>query len=199
MKKFLFALLLAALPLTALPLMATAQNTTALPAADQAYKLNAGDVLDISVWREDDLQRQVLVLPDGTISFPLAGQIEAAGRTTEDVQATISQRLEKYIPGAVVTVSVLNVSGNKIYVIGAVNNPGEFQVTRSIDVMQALSLAGGLTPFAGEDSIRILRRENGADVSYPFYYSDVKDGEKLEMNIELKSGDVIVVSGQSLF
>jgi len=185
--------------LAILPLAAGAQDSAVPPAETQAYTLNAGDVLDISVWREDDLQRQVLVLPDGTISFPLAGQIQAAGRTTEDVQLTISDRLEKYIPGAVVTVSVLNVSGNKVYVIGAVNNPGEFQVTRSIDVMQALSLAGGLTPFAGEDSIRILRRENGVDVSYPFYYSDVKDGDKLEMNIQLKSGDVIVVSGQSLF
>jgi len=194
MKKFLIAAVLAILPLGA-----GAQNAATPPPVDQSYKLNAGDVLDISVWREDDLQRQVLVLPDGTISFPLAGQIEAAGRTTEEVQLTISDRLEKYIPGAVVTVSVLNVSGNKIYVIGAVNNPGEFQVTRSIDVMQALSLAGGLTAFAGEDSIRILRRENGADVSYPFYYSDVKDGENLGMNIQLKSGDVIVVSGQSLF
>ncbi len=194
MKTFLIAALLAISPMAAM-----AQNPATPPASDRPYTLNAGDVLDISVWREDDLQRQVLVLPDGTISFPLAGQIVAAGRTTEDVQQTISDRLEKYIPGAVVTVSVLNVSGNKVYVIGAVNNPGEFQVTRSIDVMQALSLAGGLTPFAGEDSIRILRRENGADVSFPFYYSDVKHGENLKMNIQLKSGDVIVVSGQSLF
>lgn len=194
MKTILVAALLAISPLAA-----GAQDSATPPANTDSYALNAGDVLDISVWREDDLQRQVLILPDGTISFPLAGQINAAGRTTEDVQLTISDRLEKYIPGAVVTVSVLNVSGNKIYVIGAVNNPGEFQVTRSIDVMQALSLAGGLTPYAGEDSIRILRRENGADVSYPFYYSDVKDGDKLEMNIQLKSGDVIVVSGQSLF
>lgn len=194
MKKLLVAALLAILPMAAV-----AQNSANPPASDRPYTLNAGDVLDISVWREDDLQRQVLVLPDGTISFPLAGQIVAAGRTTEDVQQTISDRLEKYIPGAVVTVSVLNVSGNKVYVIGAVNNPGEFQVTRSIDVMQALSLAGGLTPFAGEDSIRILRRENGADVSFPFYYSDVKHGENLKMNIQLKSGDVVVVSGQSLF
>jgi polysaccharide export outer membrane protein len=194
MKTFLIAALLAFLPMAAV-----AQNQATPPAKDQPYTLNAGDVLDISVWREDDLQRQVLVLPDGPISFPLAGQIAAAGRTTEDVQQTISDRLERYIPGAVVTVSVLNVSGNKVYVIGAVNNPGEFQVTRSIDVMQALSLAGGLTPFAGEDSIRILRRENGADLSFPFYYSDVKHGENLGMNIQLKSGDVIVVSGQSLF
>lgn len=191
--------LLVAAFLATLPLAAMAQDQAAPLADASSYTLNAGDVLDISVWREDDLQRQVLVLPDGTISFPLAGQIDAAGRTTEDVQLTISERLEKYIPGAVVTVSVLNVSGNKVYVIGAVNNPGEFQVTRSIDVMQALSLAGGLTPFAGEDSIRILRRENGTDVSYPFHYSDVKNGENLGMNIQLKSGDVIVVSGQSLF
>ena len=198
MKKFLVAALLAILPMAAVA-QNQATHPATHPANDSPYTLNAGDVLDISVWREDDLQRQVLVLPDGSISFPLAGQIEAAGRTTQDVQQTISDRLEKYIPGAVVTVSVLNVSGNKVYVIGAVNNPGEFQVTRRIDVMQALSLAGGLTPFAGESSIRILRRENGADISYEFDYSDVKRGENLSTNIQLKSGDVIVVSGQSLF
>ena len=173
--------------------------TAAAVAEENNYTLNPGDVLDISVWREEDLQRQVLLLPDGTISFPLAGQISAAGRTTGEVQEEITQRLDKFIPDAVVTVSVLNVSGNKIYVIGAVNNPGEFQVVQPTNVMQALSLAGGLTPFAGEDSIKILRREGDQELSFPFHYSDVKRGEQLGMNIRLESGDVVVVSGESLF
>jgi polysaccharide export outer membrane protein len=174
-------------------------SAAAVAAENNNYTLNPGDVLDISVWREEDLQRQVLLLPDGTISFPLAGRISAAGRTTGEVQEEITQRLDKYIPDAVVTVSVLNVSGNKIYVIGAVNNPGEFQVVQPTNVMQALSLAGGLTPFAGEDSIKILRREGDQELAFPFHYSDVKRGEELNMNIPLKSGDVIVVSGESLF
>jgi polysaccharide biosynthesis/export protein len=168
-------------------------------ADDAAYRLNPGDLIFVSVWKEQDMQGEVLVLPDGTISFPLAGQLMAGGHTTEEVEKVITERLQKYIPDAVVTVSVLNLTGNKIYVIGAVNRPGEFQVGRPIDVMQALSLAGGLTPFAGEGSIKVLRRENGEDIVIPFDYSDVKNGEQLEMNIELKSGDVVVVSGQSLF
>jgi polysaccharide export outer membrane protein len=168
-------------------------------ADDAAYRLNPGDLIFVSVWKEQDMQGEVLVLPDGTISFPLVGQLVAGGHTTEEVEGGITERLQKYIPDAVVTVSVLNLTGNKIYVIGAVNRPGEFQVGRPIDVMQALSLAGGLTPFAGEGSIRVLRRENGQDIVLPFDYSEVKKGRQLEMNIELKSGDVVVVSGQSLF
>lgn len=168
-------------------------------ADDAAYRLNPGDLIFVSVWKEQDMQGEVLVLPDGSISFPLAGHMKAAGRTAEEVEGIIAERLQKYIPDAVVTVSVLNLTGNKIYVIGSVNRPGEFQVGRPIDVMQALSLAGGLTPFAGEGSIRVLRRENGEDIVLPFDYSDVKNGEHLEMNVELKSGDVVVVSGQSLF
>ena len=168
-------------------------------ADDATYRLNPGDLIFVSVWKEQDMQGEVLVLPDGTISFPLAGHMAAAGRTAEEVEGVIAERLQKYIPDAVVTVSVLNLTGNKIYVIGAVNRPGEFQVGRPVDVMQALSLAGGLTPFAGEGSIRVLRRENGEDIVLPFDYSEVKKGRQLEMNVPLKSGDVVVVSGQSLF
>ena len=168
-------------------------------ADDRGYMLNPGDLIFVSVWKEQDMQGEVLVLPDGNISFPLAGQIMAAGHTTEEVEAAITMRLQKYIPDAIVTVSVLNLTGNKIYVIGAVNRPGEFQMGRPIDVMQALSLAGGLTPFAGEGSIRVLRRENGEDIVLPFDYSEVKKGRQLEMNVELKSGDVVVVAGETLF
>ncbi len=185
--------------LSALLLVIGAAAAIAADDVDAGYRLNAGDLIFISVWKEQDMQGEVLVLPDGTISFPLAGRVAAAGHTTEEVEAVITERLQKYIPDAVVTVSVLNLTGNKIYVIGAVNRPGEFQIGRPVDVMQALSLAGGLTPFAGEDSIKVLRREDGRDVAFPFYYSDVKRGRKLETNIPLKSGDIVVVSGQSLF
>jgi polysaccharide biosynthesis/export protein len=142
----------------------------------------------------------VLVLPDGTMSFPLAGQMEAQGRTTQELEAIITQRLARYIPDAVVTVAVFNAAGNRFYVVGEVNRPGEFQITRPIDVMQALSLAGGLTAFASQNSIRILRREDGGEqVVHPFRYRDVRDGERLETNIQLQAGDVIVVPGTTLF
>lgn len=158
-----------------------------------AYRLNAGDILDISVWKEEGMQRQVLILPDGTISFPLAGHVTAAGRTAAEVQSALEKRIQVYIPEPVVTVSVASVGGNSIYVIGQVKQPGRFDVTSQIDVMQALSLAGGLTPFGDENSIRVLRRNGTKQTALRFDYSAVKRGQQLETNILLSPGDVVVV------
>ena len=177
----------------------SAPEPSSAAADSEPYLLSPGDVLNISVWREDQLQRELVVLPDGTISFPLAGRVEVSRKTTEQVEQILAIRLKKYIPDAAVSVSVVTASGYRIYVVGAVNKPGEFQVPRRITVMQALSLAGGLTPFAGEDSIRIIRRENDQTIAIPFAYSDVKRGRKIETDIELKSGDTVVVAGESLF
>lgn len=157
------------------------------------YGLNPGDVLRISVWKEEGLDHEVLVLPDGSISFPLAGHLNVAGRTALEVEQALIARIGEYIPDPAITVSVLNVSGNKIYVIGQVNRPGEFPVSQPIDVMQALSLAGGLTAFGDQDDIIILRREAGQRRVFPFDFSAVKRGEELETNIVLRSGDVVVV------
>lgn len=157
------------------------------------YSLNPGDILEISVWKEEGLERQVLVLPDGMISFPLAGHIRAAGRSASEVQKALTERIKQYIPEPAITVSVQSVAGNKVYVIGQVNRPGEFPTTHRIDVMQALSLAGGLTAFADQDDIKVLRRENNKQIALPFDYSEVKRGNMLELNIVLKSGDIVVV------
>lgn len=167
--------------------------------AGEAYTLNPGDTLLVSVWKEEELRRELVVLPDGSISFPLAGPINVTGLTAPEVEAALARKLDRYIPGAVVTVSVTDAAGYRVYVLGAVNRPGEFQAPRRITVTQALSMAGGLTPFAGEDSINVLRREGDKTVAIPFLYSDVKRGRRLDMDIELKSGDTVVVAGQSLF
>ena len=160
----------------------------------QEYRLNPGDVLQVSVWNEEELNREVLVRPDGGISFPLAGDIGAAGRTITQVQEAITARLDTYIPDAVVTVAVLAVNGNKIYVLGKVARPGEYVMNSGLDVMQALAIAGGVTSFAAENKIRILRRgPSGAQQALPFKYADVKEGNRLESNILLNSGDVVVV------
>ncbi|MFO1152663.1 MAG: polysaccharide biosynthesis/export family protein [Rhodospirillales bacterium] len=176
----------------ALPKVASAQETP-------PYTLSAGDALSVSVWREEELRRDLVVLPDGTISFPLAGTVAVAGLRTDEVEHLLAQRLAKYIPDAVVSVSITGASGYRVYVIGAVNHPGEFQVPRRITVMQALALAGGLNPYAGEDSIRVLRHQGGKTVAIPFEYSEVKRGRDLETDIELQSGDTVVVAGKSLF
>jgi polysaccharide biosynthesis/export protein len=171
----------------------------AVPAAAQeppggAYTVQPGDILEVSVWKEVDLQREVLVRPDGRFSFPLAGDIEATGKTVADLRAEISSRLQKYIPDLVVTVTVKNILGNKVYVLGQVNNPGEFVVNPRVDVMQALSMAGGTTAFAALNDIVILRRgEDGTQRAIKFAYKDVEKGRSLEQNVLLRSGDVVVV------
>ncbi len=157
------------------------------------YTINPGDLLEISVWKEPDLQRQVLVRPDGAFSFPLSGDIVAEGRTVEDVRLEITDQLETYIPGLVVTVTVAEIRGNKIFVIGQVNTPGEFVVNPRVDVIQALSIAGGMTPFAQVNNIKILRRRNGQQGIQSFRYSDIIKGENLEQNILLEVGDVVLV------
>ena len=117
----------------------------------------------------------------------------AAGKTAEQLRDEIAKRLDKYIPEAVVTVSVVHVASYRVYVLGRVNKPGDFAVGHDIDVLQALALAGGLTPFAHENDIRVVRKVDGKSESIPFRYSDVvKDGD-LAQNITLHSGDVLLV------
>jgi len=157
------------------------------------YEIGPEDLLDISVWKEQDLQKEVLVRPDGWITFPLVGNIEAKGKTALQLQEEITQWLKQYIPNPVVSVSVKKISGYKIFVIGRVNKPGDYIVGRYIDVLQALSLAGGLTPFAEEGNIKIVRKENGKEIILRFNYTEVKRGRRLEQNITLQSGDVIIV------
>lgn len=175
---------------------ATAGATAETSHTTQAnYVVQPGDILDISVWKEKDLQRDaVTVRPDGGLNFPLAGEVMAAGRTLEHLQKDIAAKLAKYVPDPAVTVAVKQSMGNKIYVVGKVNKPGEFPSNRTMDVMQALSMAGGLTPYASVNSIKILRRdEHGQMKSIPFKYSRVEKGEDLEQNIILNGGDVVVV------
>ena len=162
-------------------------------AADLAYVIGPEDTLEISVWRDETLKATTLVRPDGGISFPLAGDFIVAGKTAAEVRAELVKRLEKYIPDPVVTVSVVRVASYRIYVLGRVNKPGDFQTGRNIDVLQALSIAGGMTPFASEDDIRIIRKVDGNTVSFPFQYSRVRKGGDLSQNITLKSGDVLLV------
>jgi polysaccharide export outer membrane protein len=157
------------------------------------YKVNPGDVINVAVWREDGLTSDVLIRPDGKFSFPLAGDIVARGKSVEQIREILTQRLSRYIPDLVVSVSVLQVTGNRVYVIGQVPRPGEIVVNPQIDVMQALSMAGGTTPFADVNAIKILRRTQQGLITIPFSYGDIEKGKRLEQNIMLKAGDVVVV------
>lgn len=169
-----------------------AQAAELVPSS-QSYKLQPGDLLQISVWKETDLQSEVLVRPDGGISFPLTGDVQASGHSVSELTAMLEVKVRKLVPDAVVSVAVKVASGNRVYVIGKVARPGDFPLNRPIDVMQALSLAGGATPFADTDSIRILRREGDHQSSISFRYSEVERGRKLDQNVLLQSGDTVVV------
>jgi polysaccharide export outer membrane protein len=158
-----------------------------------SYRLGPEDVLEISVWREDALRREVLVRPDGAISYPLIGDVQAAGKSVGELRAEVTKRLEKYVPDAAVSVTVLRTGSQKVYVLGKVTRPGEFPVGRNIDVLQALSMAGGLTQFADQNGIRVVRREGDRQTVLPFEYGRIVRGEKLEQNVLLRAGDVVVV------
>ncbi len=150
-------------------------------------------MLQISVWKEEGLEREVIVRPDGGVSFPLAGNVTVAGKTPAEVEGEIAKRLQRFIPDAVVTVSVVKLQGMRLYVTGQVRNPGQFTVGRYVDVLQAITLAGGLTPFAKDGDIKIIRREDGREVVHKFNFGEVRRGENLQQNIMLRTDDVVVV------
>lgn len=157
------------------------------------YAIQPGDVLAVSVWKEDELNQEVIVRPDGAITFPLVGETAAAGNSVEELRALLTTRLKKYIPDPIVTVSTRQLAGNTIYVIGKVNRPGSFPIVRQVDIMQALSLAGGTSTYAALNNIKILRRDNGQLKAIPFKYGDIEKGKNLDQNIVLEAGDVVVV------
>lgn len=159
----------------------------------QTYLLQPGDILQVSVWREQELQSEVIIRPDGSLSFPLSGDVLAAGRGVDEVRGDLETRLRKFVPEAVVTVAIKALAGNRVFIVGKVLKAGDFVMGRPIDVMQAIALAGGATPFADLGGIRILRRTAGKLISIPFSYGDVESGRKLEQNILLQGGDTVVV------
>ena len=164
------------------------------PDTTNHYLLAPGDFIEISVWKEEGMQKdQILLAPDGTISFPLAGTIAAAGKPMFVLEDAIAARLADYITDPIVTVKLLQSNGNSIFVIGKVNKPGQYPANRRIDVLQALSLAGGLTVFAKESAIHVIRRVGNETKAIPFDYDDVIDGDELEQNIILEPGDTVSV------
>lgn len=161
--------------------------------SDAGYLIGPEDALEIAVWKDDTLKSTTLVRPDGAISFPLVGDLQASGRTVAQVRDELTARLSKFIPEVVVSVAVVRVASYRVYVIGRVNKPGEIAAGRRVDVLQALSLAGGLTPFAADDEIRIIRRADGRSLSIPFDYARLRKGGDPNQNITLQSGDVVLV------
>jgi polysaccharide export outer membrane protein len=161
--------------------------------AGPGYLLGPEDVVKISVWKDEHLTSEVVVRPDGMLSFPLVGDVQAAGRTVEDLRLDLAKRLSRFIPNPHVSVAVTKLLSYRIYVLGRVNKPGEYMVGHETDVLQALSLAGGLTPFASENDIKVIRRVDGDERVFEFRYGDARKGKDLTKNILLQRGDVVMV------
>jgi polysaccharide export outer membrane protein len=160
---------------------------------DASYVIGPEDVLNIDVWKEQEISRSVPVRPDGKISLPLLNDVQAAGLTPMQLQTALRDALKKFISDPQVTVIVTQVNSRRVYVLGEVAHPGAFPMLPHMTVLQALSTAGGFSQFAKESGVYVLRTENGQQKTLPFNYKEVVRGKRADQNIELKPGDTIVV------
>ena len=171
----------------------SAQTWSAKSQASE-YRIGAGDVLEISTWKEPELTRkEVLVRVDGRISFPLIGDIPAAGMTPVELTDTIQKGLTKFVTAPVVTVTVTNPGSQKVYVLGEVMKTGEYPILKNLTVLQAFALAGGFTQWASKDEIILIRKDGAKDRIYKINYKDIVKGRDVENNLALQANDTIVV------
>jgi polysaccharide export outer membrane protein len=170
-----------------------AHEQTAAPAAtaEEPYRIGKEDVLDVSVWRDADLSRTLPVRPDGFITLPMVGEVQAEGRTTVELEQDIAHRLQKYIQTPRVTVMVREVNSSRVYVTGEVQKPGAFPLRGQVTVLQALAMAGGLTEFADRNGMMVIRGNNGPHI--PVRYSDLIDRRAQGADFPLQPGDTVVV------
>ncbi|MFJ4456606.1 polysaccharide biosynthesis/export family protein [Pseudomonas sp. NPDC089392] len=164
--------------------------------ADQnsaAYLLSPGDVVMVSVWQEESLRQEATVLPDGSITFPLAGRINVAGLDVTAVEKQVAAKLEKFLPDPNVSVVVKSIAGNMVYVQGKVIKPGPVQMAGPTAVLQALSMSGGLDKFADESEIKVVRGTGASQKILPVRYKDLVTGRDMSTNIQLQAGDTLVV------
>ena len=163
-------------------------------AAREDYRIGPADVLGIRVWRNPELSIDVPVRPDGRISVPLLGDIEAAGRTTAELRDAISEQLAEYVTAPDVTVIVVAINSKQVYLVGEVLRPAALGLTVDMRVLDAIAAVGGFSPFANKRSVRILRRQpDGSVVEYRFNYNAFLRGSDPGSNIQLLPGDTIVV------
>jgi len=172
---------------------ANTANSATPATTDTEYRIGAQDVVQIDVWKEPEITRTIPVRPDGKISLPLVNDIQAAGLTAMQLAAVIREGLTKYLTNPQVTVTVTAINSRRVYLTGEVARTGALPLLPNMTVLQALSSAGGFTPFARMKDIYILRIENGRQKKYPFHYKDVVKGKRPEENILLQPNDVIVV------
>jgi polysaccharide biosynthesis/export protein len=167
--------------------------STASAGDSQSYKLRQGDLIQVSVWGEDKLQKESLVLPDGSITYPLAGRVDVLGLTSTEVEKRIAEKLKTYLPDPQVSVVIVNIAGNLAHVMGKVLKPGQVLMTGPMTVLDALSMAGGLDKFADRSAIKVLRKTPQGQKAIPVHYDQLLRGQNLESNITLLPGDTVLV------
>jgi polysaccharide export outer membrane protein len=159
-----------------------------------SYRIGAGDILQITVWKEPDASvPSIVVRPDGKISLPVIKEVDVVGLTPAQLETQLTQRLDRFIHGAEVTVVVREIRSKKVYMVGAVRHEGPVRLDSPITVLQAINEAGGLTEYAKRKKIYVLRNENGQPQRLPLDYDAVLRGERSELNVLLQPGDTIVV------
>ena len=165
----------------------------AAPASDE-FVIGPGDVLAINVWKEQEISKVVPVRSDGRISLPLIGELQASGLTPRQLEAEITKRLKDFVADTSVTVVVQEIHSQKINVLGMVSHPGSFPLAKPMTVVDAIATAGGFRDFAKQKDVYVLHKDaNGKQTRIPVNYKDVIKGIHPEQNIELQSGDTVVV------
>jgi polysaccharide export outer membrane protein len=171
-----------------------AKQTWSAKASAQDYQIGAGDILEITTWKEPDFSREeVLVRLDGKLTFPLLNDVQAAGLTTLDLKGVIENGLKDYVSSPVVTVNVRAPLSKRFYILGEVKRTGEYPLVKHLTVLQAFALAGGFTEWASKDEIILLRSEGGKDKIYRIDYKDITKGKDFSQNLKLKTDDTIIV------
>lgn len=174
--------------------MSVSWGSSAMAQSAAPYVLHPADRLQVSVWRDTALQREVRVLPDGSITLPLVGRIMVAGLDTDTIEKQLVERLKPYMPDPIVTVAVIAAEGNVVYVVGKVVKPGAVPlITDATTALQALSLVGGLDRFADGNAVRVLRDVGGKRTVMDVRYNDLLKGGSLDTNVVLQAGDTILV------
>lgn len=181
--------------LAILTILFLALPNTGLPQSPQdSYIIGSGDILEIVTWKEPDFSREdIIVRLDGKITFPLLDDVEAAGKTPIELKQDIQKRLEEYIAEPTVTVSVRSAGSKQFYILGEVENTGEYPLLKDLTVLQAFARAGGFTEWASKKEILVFRRVNGENVVLRVNYKEIVKGEKFEQNVKIMADDTIIV------
>jgi polysaccharide export outer membrane protein len=160
---------------------------------DEDYVLGVEDVLQVSVWQQPDLTMSVNIRPDGKVSFPLLGDVQAAGRTAEQLAGVIREGLKEYVRDPIVTILVQEIKAYKVYVIGKVTSQGVLELKTCTQIVQALAQAGGFSQFADKTSILLIRRKGETEIRLSIDYKKIVSGDNPELNVFLEPGDTIIV------